>query len=114
MAGQCILVLTHSRSVFSSCAVSGSLCLVPLGTAGVAVHWIPVATPVQLAQWQGFGGGVLWWKAQQHEYVWRGRQSFVERASARHGFGSAGRVGQPLIGDCGGRPAIVPRSAACN
>ena len=42
------------------------------------------------------------------------RQRFVERASARHGFGSAGRAGQPSIGDCGGRPAIVPRSAACN
>ena len=52
----CILVLTHSRSVFSSCVVSGSLCLVPLATAGVAVHSIPVVTTVQLAQWQGFWG----------------------------------------------------------
>ena len=41
------------------------------------------------------------------------RQSFVECASARHGFGSAGRAGQPSTGDCGGL-AIVARSAACN
>ena len=40
-----------------------------------------------------------------------GRQSFVERASARHGFGSAGRVGQPSTGDCGECPSFLRQLA---
>ena len=76
----------------------------------VAVHSTLVDTTVELV------AGVL----VRRSFVWKTRvcpeasQSLVECASAGQGFGSSGRAGQPLTGDCGGRPAVVPRSEACN
>ena len=73
-------------SVFSSCVVSGSFCLVPLATAGVGVHSIPVAS----AACEVAGVGASWWRAQQHLSV--GKQA-PEFRNVR--FGLAGCAGQP-------------------